>query len=204
MRFELVRRGLLLVLSAPSGGGKSAVLREMLKRDPHLRYSVSFTSRQPRVGEVNGQDYHFVNIEEFRAMIQRDEFYEYAEVHGNMYGTSAKVVEECMSRRLDVTMDIDVQGGLNIKRRVPDSVLVFLMPPSMDILEKRLRSRASDKEEQIQLRMTNAYREIDQWKHYDYVVVNQDFDTTVQRVQDILNAERQRASRHQISKIPTT
>lgn len=202
MRFEIVRRGLLLALSAPSGGGKSAVLRELLKRDANLRYSVSYTSRQPRPGDVNGQDYHFVTVEEFRAMIARDEFYEHAEVHGNLYGTCARVVEEGMAKRLDIAMDIDVQGGLNIKRRVPDSVLIFLMPPSMDILEKRLRSRASDREDQIQLRMSNAYREIDHWKQYDYVVVNQDFEVTLRRVQDILEAERVRASRMQMTKIP--
>src|SRR5262249_19623179 len=122
MRFEFERRGLLLVLSAPSGGGKSAVLKELLATEPGLQYSVSFTSGAPRGEEVDGKAYHFVSRERFQAMIAAEEFYEHAEVHGNLYGTSARVVETAIAAERDIAMDIDVQGGLNIKTRLPEAV----------------------------------------------------------------------------------
>ncbi len=202
MRFEFQRRGVLLVLSAPSGGGKSAALQELRKRDSNLGYSISYTSRPVRGHEVNGRDYHFVSRPEFEAMIARDAFYEYAEVHGNLYGTSAEVVEKALNDRRDIALDLDVKGGLNLKRRVPDAVLVFLMPPSMDVLEARLRKRASDAEEQIRLRMKNAENEIEHWNRYDYVVVNENLDRAIEDVQRILEAERHRASRQLLTKNP--
>ncbi len=200
MRFQLERRGVLLVLSAPSGGGKSAVLKQLLAKDSALGYSVSYTSRPLRGNEVNGRDFHFVALDTFQKMIASDEFYEYAQVHGNMYGTSARVIEEALAARRDIAMDVDVQGGLNIKKRQPDAVLVFLMPPSISVLEQRLRSRASDAEEQIQLRMANARREIEHWAQYDYVVVNEKLEETVAAVEQILHAERLRATRQTLNR----
>lgn len=201
MRFQIDRRGLLLVLSAPSGGGKSAALHELRKRNPDLGYSISYTSRAPRGNEVEGRDYFFVSREKFEQMAAANEFYEHAEVHGNLYGTSAKQIQDAMDRHQDIAMDIDVQGGLNIKRAAPDVVLVFLMPPSMEVLEKRLRGRASDAEDQVRLRMENAQREIEHWNQYDYVVVNEDLERTIVAVEKILHAERNRASRISIQRI---
>jgi len=198
MRFEIERRGLLLVLSAPSGGGKSAVLQHVRARDPRVGYSVSFTSRAPRGSEVDGTDYYFVTREKFQEMITANAFYEWAEVHGNLYGTAAKTIEDTLASRNDIALDIDVQGGLNIKSRLPEAVLVFLMPPSMDVLETRLRGRASDAESSIQLRLANAQREIPHWKQYDYVLINENLDATVAAVEEILHAERHRAGRSEI------
>lgn len=198
MRFELARRGVLLVVTAPSGGGKSAVLKRLRELDPALGYSISYTSRAPRGGETDGKEYHFVSREEFERMIGEGAFYEHAEVHGNLYGTSAAVIESALSHCQDIALDIDVQGGLNLKSRLPEAALVFLMPPSMETLEQRLRGRASDKEEQICLRMKNAEREIECWSRYDYVVVNEELDATVEIVRGILVAERQKASRAKV------
>lgn len=201
MRFEARRRGLLLVVSAPSGGGKSAALRELLARDEGIGYSVSYTSRAPRGSEIDGREYHFVSSERFREMIDEGAFYEWAEVHGNLYGTSARVVDSALDARRDIAMDIDVQGGLNVKARLPEAVLVFLMPPSVEILEQRLRGRASDAEDQIRVRMSNAMREMEFWPRYDYVLVNEVLDDTVKALEEILHAERRRVSRTTVEKV---
>lgn len=202
MRFDLERRPFLLVLSAPSGGGKSAVLAKLLETDPSITYSVSYTTRERRGHEVDGVDYHFVTLKKFNEMIDADAFYEFAKVHGHMYGTSAAAIDHALAEGKDVAMDIDVQGGLNIRRKRPqDSVLVFLMPPSMSILEKRLRGRASDNEEAIRLRLRNAEREMEQWNSYDYMIVNEDLDATVLEVRKIVEAERARASRLHLKRL---
>jgi guanylate kinase len=198
VRFDLKRRGLLIVISAPSGGGKSAVLRRLLAADPTLSYSISYTSRPPRGDEVDGRHYHFVSRERFEEMAAANEFYEFAEVHGNLYGTCAKVIDESIDGGRDVAMDLDVQGGLNVKLRRSRAVLVFLMPPSIELLEERLRGRASDSEEQIQLRMKNARREIEHWDQYDYIVMNRELETTVEAVRAIVQAERCRAARFKL------
>lgn len=196
MKFRLERKNFLLVLTAPSGGGKSAVLKALLETDPTIHYSISYTSREPRAHEIDGRDYHFVSRKEFNEMIEADAFYEHAEVHGNLYGTAVETVSTALAEGKDIAMDIDVQGGLNIRRRRPDSsVLVFLMPPSMTILEQRLRGRASDKEDQICLRLKNAEREIEYWNFYDYVVINEDLQKTVEQVQRIVEVERANSKR---------
>ena len=200
MPFALNRRALLCVISAPSGGGKSAVLQEILTRVPDLHYSISYTSRPPRGDEVDGKDFHFVSRLKFEEMIAAGAFYEHAEVHGNLYGTSAEVVETMLGERRDVAMDLDVQGGLNVKKRLPDSVLIFLMPPSMEVLEQRLRGRETDDEEQICLRMENAKREIEHWNQYDYIVMNEELERTVEEVERIIEAERRRASRSELKR----
>lgn len=201
MRFQLERRGLLVVLSAPSGGGKSAVLKRLLRSDRQINYSVSYTSRPPRPKESDGREFHFVSPARFKKMIVAGEFYEHAEVHGHLYGTSAIVIEEALRDRRDIAMDLDVKGGLNMKKRRPESILIFLMPPSMSLLERRLRRRASDAEKQIKIRMKNAIREIKYWSRYDYVVVNDRMDRTVSEVRQIIHSERLRASRYSLSKI---
>lgn len=202
MRFDLERRPFLLVLSAPSGGGKSAVLARLLETDPSITYSVSYTTRERRGHEQDGVDYHFVTLKKFNEMIEAEAFYEFANVHGHMYGTSAGAIDDALHKGKDVAMDIDVQGGLNIRKKRPqDSVLIFLMPPSMSILEERLRGRASDNEEAIRLRMKNAEREIEHWNSYDYMLVNEDLDATVAEVRKIVEAERARTTRLHVKRL---
>ncbi len=196
MNFRLERRrGLLLVVSAPSGGGKSSVLKLLRERDPALGYSVSYTSRAPRPGDVDGKTYHFVSRERFGEMIDAGAFYEHAEVHGNLYGTSAEVVEQALGQGRGIALDIDVQGGLAIKKRLPEALLVFLLPPSMATLEKRLRGRATDQEEAVRIRMENARQEMAHWSQYDYVVVNDDLEGAISDISQILTAESRRAAR---------
>ena len=189
------RQGLLLVVSAPSGGGKSVVLKQLMAAEPGLTYSVSVTTRPPRGDEVDGREYHFVSREQFDRMIREDKFYEWAEVHGQRYGTLIEAVAAALARGADVALDIDVQGGLAVKRRRPDAVLIFLLPPSLETLEQRLRGRATDADDVIRRRLENARGEMEHWRQYDYVVVNRDLEETVRAVAGILRAERLRASR---------
>ncbi len=194
-QFEFHRRGLLFVISAPSGGGKSVVVKRLLESNPDLSYSVSVTSRPIRPGEAEGQDYSFVEREHFERMIREDAFYEWAEVHGNFYGTREDSVRQALDRGQDLILDIDVQGGMSVKWRSPEAVLLFLMPPSLEVLEQRLRGRGTDADSQIRLRLENARRETDYWRFYDYVVVNDHLDQTVAAANHILHAERARARR---------
>jgi guanylate kinase len=193
--FTFRRRGMLLVISAPSGGGKSIVLQKLLAREPGLTYSVSVTSRAPRGHEVQGREYDFVDRKEFDRLVREDVFYEYAEVHGNLYGTREDRVQDALLAGQDVIMDIDVKGGISVKWRSPDASLIFLMPPSEDILEQRLRARGTDTEEHIQLRLKNAREELNHWRLYDYVVINEDLEQTVEAVRGIIHAERCRVRR---------
>lgn len=194
-QYQFQRRGMLYVISAPSGGGKSVVVQRLLASNPALTYSVSVTSRAPRPGEVDGREYHFVDRARFEQMIRDDVFYEWAEVHGNFYGTQESTVREALDRGQDVILDIDIQGGMSVKWRSPDAVLLFLMPPSTEVLEQRLRARKTDSEEQIRIRLENAKREMDYWRFYDYVVVNDVLDQTVQSALNIIEAESHRARR---------
>jgi guanylate kinase len=189
------RRGLLMVISAPSGCGKSVVLHNLRQLEPSLVYSVSVTSRAPRGTEVDGQHYHFVTRERFQELIARDAFYEWAEVHGNLYGTRADTIEDALAQGKDVVLDIDVQGGLAVKRRSPEAVLVFLLPPSLEVLEERLRGRGEDAEEAMRLRLANAIKELPHWRDYDYALINEHLGETVIAVQQILSAERHRPNR---------
>jgi guanylate kinase len=189
------KSGLLLALSAPSGAGKSTITRGLLESDPGMRYSVSVTTRPIRPGEVDGRHYFFVSEGEFLEMISRGEFYEYARVHGNLYGTRKAWIEEQLAKRRDILLDIDVEGGRSIKSKVPSAVLVFILPPSMDALERRLRARGTDDDATIRRRMENARREIAHAGDYDYVVMNDDLDDTLRRLRCIIEAERQRSTR---------
>lgn len=187
--------GLLLVFSGPSGVGKDTVLHELLRQNDSVRLSVSATTRSPRPGEVDGKDYFFVTRERFQEMIERGEMLEYAEYCGNYYGTPAVPVREWQKQGLDVILEIEVQGGAQIKRKHPDCVSVFLLPPSLEVLESRLRHRASDTEEVIQKRMESACGEILEAKHYDYLIVNDTVDHAVEQICSILCAEKLRFGR---------
>jgi guanylate kinase len=200
MDSQFKRRGMMVVVSAPSGGGKSTILRAVMERMDGISYSISATSRPPRGGESDGKDYFFLSKEEFERRIEAGAFLEYAEVHGNYYGTPKEWIEKRLAQGNDVALDIDVQGGMQVKRICPrDTLLIFLMPPSPQVLEKRLRGRGTDPESQIAVRLANAACEMEHWKHYDYVVVNENLEAAVRTVENIIHAERRRASRQTLA-----
>jgi len=190
------RRGLMLVLSSPSGAGKTTISRELLKRDDALILSVSATTRPPRPSEVEGRDYCFVSPEHFDRMVAGEEFLEHATVFGHRYGTPRAPVERALAAGTDVLFDIDWQGTQQVAETAPrDLVRVFILPPSTRELEARLRRRAQDPEEVVQARMAKAADEISHWAEYDYIVVNRDMEQSLAEVQAILAAERLRRER---------
>lgn len=195
LEFHLKRSGMLVVLSAPSGGGKSTILRTLLKEDPSLSYSISATTRKPRENEINGKDYYFFTHDEFKKLIEEDAFYEWAIVHGNYYGTLRREVDAKLGEGRDVILDIDVQGSLALKADRPDAILIFVLPPSIATLERRLRSRGLDNEEAMQIRLANARTELRRSPEYDFVIVNRKLDETIQRIRTIIESERNRSTR---------
>ena len=194
---NLQRRGVMLVLSSPSGTGKSTIARNLMEQEMgNLELSVSVTTRERRGSEIDGQHYHFISVREFERMRDSDALLEWAEVHGNFYGTPRDAVEVAMSEGRDMLFDIDYQGGQQlIEKARADVVSVFLLPPSMEELRSRLVRRAEDSENVIQKRLENAREEITHWKEYDYVVINEDLDLAFKQVQSILTAERLRRDR---------
>jgi guanylate kinase len=193
---ELIkRRGTLVVVSAPSGAGKTTLCHEVRQLVPDLFYSVSYTTRAPRPGEVDGKDFHFVTDAEFLAMRDRDEFAEWAEVHGHRYGTPAKALESALGRGLDVILDIDTHGARQLRQRYPEAVSIFVMAPSMKELEARLRERKSDAAVEIVRRLNRAREEISAWRQYDYLIINRDVKEAVDQLATVIQAERWRTSR---------
>jgi len=188
-------RGTLIVVSAPSGAGKSSLAERVLKRIGDLRFSISYTTREPRGLEQDGVDYYFVSEDEFLAMRERNEFLECAEVHGCLYGTHEKPVEELLSQGLDVMLDIDVQGAEQVRRRVPEAILIFIMPPSWEVLEARLRARNLNAPDDIERRLRNAAIEVQLYERFDYVVLNDDLDRALALLEAIIVAERCRPHR---------
>lgn len=203
---DLAERGSLIVLSAPSGAGKSSLAERLLKRIEGLQFSVSYTTRAPRGAEKHGVDYCFVSEDDFQSMLERDEFLECAEVHGFLYGTHGKKVEDLLSRGFDVMLDIDVQGAEQVRRRVAEAILVFILPPSREVLEARLRARALNDAADIERRMRNAAIEVQLYERFDYVVVNDDLDRALAHLEAIIVAERRRPDRqrNRIESIITT
>jgi guanylate kinase len=188
--------GALFIVSSPSGGGKTTLISELLGRHPEgLYFSVSHTTRPRRNGERDGHEYHFVTAREFREMIGRDEFLEWAEVHGNLYGTARSEVLPRIARGIDVVLDIDVQGVRQVKARRPEAIAIFLLPPSAAELERRLRSRGLDDEGQIEKRLANAGREIEEAERYDYAIINDELERALHALESIVTAVRLRPGR---------
>ncbi|MDX2180409.1 MAG: guanylate kinase [Bryobacteraceae bacterium] len=181
----------VFIVSAPSGSGKSTLVNRLLERDPRIDFSVSYTTRKPRGQEKNnGGSYHFIERAEFEARIARDEFLEYAEVFGNYYGTHIEVLENARAAGHDLLLDIDVQGARQLKERIPDAVTIFVLAPSREILERRLRARSEDSEEVIARRLNEAAGEIRNYAAYDYVVINEQVEESVKTLEAIVTAER--------------
>lgn len=180
-------KGKLIIVSGPSGSGKSTVTK-LVKDRLNIPLSISATTRQPRVGEIDGKDYFFLTKEIFEQKIKNDEFYEYANVHGNYYGTLKEVVESNLNKGLNVILEIDVQGALIAKEKKKDAILVFFRTKDMETLENRLRNRKTDSEEVIQLRLKNAAKELEYEPKYDYTIINNDIEKSCQELMDIINS----------------
>ncbi|HXA30070.1 MAG TPA: guanylate kinase [Candidatus Angelobacter sp.] len=185
-----VRPGRLVVVSGPSGVGKDTVLRALFALNPELRYSVSYTTRAPRPGEVDGTSYSFVDEPAFLAMVERGEFLEWARVHGNLYGTSLARVRECLARGEDVVLKIDVQGAAQLRGRVPEAIFIFLLPPSAEALRQRLQARDTEDEESLAVREADAQRELAEAERYDHQVVNDQVERAAGEILDIVAASR--------------
>lgn len=200
------RRGLLFIVSAPSGAGKTTLVERLVEETPHLRMSRSYTSRPAREGECDGLDYHFITRERFEGMIAAGEFLEWADVFGNLYGTSAIDTERILESGSDVVLVIDVQGARQVRERGMETVAIFVMPPSAEILERRLRGRSKDSEEQIRRRLKVARQEVAAFAEYEYVVINDDVRPSVERLKAIVLAERAklRAMRAEVGDIVRT
>lgn len=190
-----MEKGLLFVVSAPAGCGKDTILEQLFKRAENVGYSVSATSRLPRDGEIDGVHYHFRTREQFEQMIRNDEVLEYTEYCGNYYGTPRKAVEDMLAEGRDVILKIEVEGAMNIKRIFPECCLVFILPPSMQELERRLRKRGTETEEKIVERTAQAREELKFAENYDYLIVNGELDKAVDDLRSVISAEKLRKSR---------
>ncbi len=184
-------RGVLFILSGPSGAGKGTLRARLFQKLDGLKFSVSCTTRDPRRGERDGVDYHFIGDEEFRARIDAGDFLEWAFVHGHYYGTLKSDVEKILEEGFDIFLEIDVQGALQVKKKMPEAVTVFVVPPSVEVLERRLRGRGSESEEELCLRLANAQREMEQRDLYDFVLVNDDLDDAVEKFAQFVMQHRQ-------------
>ena len=189
------REGLILILSAPSGAGKTSLCRELFKTFPDMKESVSYTTRAPRQGEVEGEAYYFVSREVFERMVADDAFAEWAEVHGNKYGTALRTLEEARKNGVDLVLDIDCQGALRLKEQFDGGVYVFIMPPSMKELRRRLEHRSSDAQEVIERRIVRAADEIREARWYDYIIINDDFAVACQELSAIVISHRRKTFR---------
>jgi guanylate kinase len=185
----------VFIISAPSGSGKSTLVSRLMGNVPELMFSISYTTRKPRGSETAGQNYHFVSRPEFEAMIARGEFLEWAQVFGNYYGTHRIILEEARAEGKDLLLDIDVQGARQLKCQLPEAVTIFILPPSREILEQRLRARGEDREPVIQRRLHDAAQEIGNYKAYDYVLINRDLAESDAVLSGIVRAERARRTR---------
>ena len=192
-----MNEGLLVVISAPSGGGKGTILKELFAKDDNLVLSVSATTRSPRPGEEHGKQYYFLQKEEFEELISQGKMLEYAQYVGNYYGTPREPVEQWMAQGKDVVLEIEVQGGAQIKKLMPGCVSIFILPPSMEVLEKRLRDRGTEEDATVRKRLEKAREEIPHAKDYDYVVFNDRLEDAVEDLRAILRAEKRKYHRNE-------
>ena len=190
------REGVLFVVSAPSGAGKTSLCRELIDSIGDLRQSISFTTRRARAAEQDGVDYHFVDQADFQQMIAEQKLAEWAQVHGNTYGTALDTLQQAAAEGIDLLLDIDCQGAAQLKKNYRQGVFIFILPPDLVELERRLRGRGTDSEEVVSCRLNNAAEEISQANWYDYLIVNDDFQTALQQLTAIVIAERCRAVRN--------
>lgn len=190
-------RGTLFVVSSPSGGGKGTLIRRVLEVVDNLSYSVSYTTRGPRPGEVNGREYFFVDHAQFEEMVANGEFLEWACVHGNYYGTSKRQIAEKTAAGIDMILEVDVQGAASVRQLLMDSVSVFILPPSYEVLKQRLCDRGTDSPENLDLRMRNAPEELKQYSSFDYVIINDEVERAVGQLAAIIYAERARCARQE-------
>ena len=184
------RKGMLLVISGPSGTGKGTIIEALMKADKSLVFSVSATTRDPRPGEVDGVHYHFMTVEKYNELVEQGAFVEHAQVHGNLYGTLRSEVYSRLERGENVVLDIDVQGALNVIATEKEKVSIFILPPSLTVLRERLIGRGTETPEDIERRMNNAIREISQKDNYEYKVINDNLDDAIRTVQAIIEAEK--------------
>ena len=194
-----MKKGFLLVISGPSGVGKGTVLHDLMNTQKNLVYSVSVTTRKQRPGGIEGVSYFFKSHEEFEKMIEEDKFLEFAKVHDNYYGTPKEFVEEKINEGKIVILEIDVQGALNVKKNIDNGVYIFLAPPSLSELKNRIVNRGTETESDINLRMSNAKKELSYIKNYDYLVVNDHLNSAINLVNEIINAEKHRVFRENIN-----
>jgi guanylate kinase len=190
-------QGVLYVVSSPSGGGKGTLIRRMLEVVPDLRYSVSYTTRAPRNGEVDGREYFFVNREQFERMVEAGNFLEWANVHGNLYGTAKNQVANEINAGHDIVLEVDVQGAASVKNLGLDSVSIFILPPSLETLRQRLITRGADSPEELEVRLRNAPEELRQYVTFDYIIFNDEIDRASTQLASIIFGERARLSRQE-------
>ena len=192
----LNRKGLLLVVSGPSGAGKGTICKALLNKNDQIKLSVSATTRKPRNGEVHGVNYFFIEKEEFTKMIENGEFLEYAQIYDNFYGTPKAAIIECLEKGQDVILEIEMQGARQIKEVYPEGVFIFVLPPSLEELKNRIVGRGTETEEEIEKRFSCAFKEINQIVNYDYFIVNEDIEKSVSDVEAIICAEKNKVTRY--------
>lgn len=188
-------KGIFFIITSPSGGGKGTLIKEILRTMENISYSVSFTTRKMRQGEIHGKDYFFVSPDEFESLVKQGDFLEYASVHGNFYGTLQHQVKKETDGGRDIILEIDVQGAESVKAKMPEAVSIFILPPSFEVLRQRLVSRQTESDADLQLRLENAKTEVKFYKRFDYVVINEEKNRAVENLKSIITAERLRSVR---------